>query len=46
MADQANPKSNFFIDFMMGGVSAAIAKTAVSLLEDTFRGRTTFADFV
>ncbi|BFZ55793.1 ADP/ATP carrier protein [Savitreella phatthalungensis] len=33
MADQANPKSNFFIDFMMGGVSAAIAKTAAAPIE-------------
>jgi len=33
MADQANPKSNFLTDFMMGGVSAAIAKTAAAPIE-------------
>lgn len=29
----ANPKSNFFIDFMMGGVSAAVSKTAAAPIE-------------
>jgi len=32
MADQQQ-KSNFFIDFMMGGVSAAVAKTAAAPIE-------------
>jgi len=33
MADQTAPKSNFMIDFLMGGVSAAVAKTAAAPIE-------------
>jgi len=33
MAEQEKKQSNFFIDFMMGGVSAAVAKTAAAPIE-------------
>jgi len=33
MAEHDKQKSNFFIDFMMGGVSAAVAKTAAAPIE-------------
>ncbi|QSL65415.1 hypothetical protein MERGE_002725 [Pneumocystis wakefieldiae] len=33
MKNKTDPQSNFFIDFMMGGVSAAVAKTSAAPIE-------------